>query len=340
MKNGVRTALGVALSALLLWWTMKDTSVHAVWDILSKSSLPLWFACMVFATAIFPLRARRWQALLAPVYGRLPFRSLWQSTAIGMMATNILPLRAGEFARAFALSRAEPQVKFTAAFASVAVDRLFDGTVVLLLMLLATLAPAFPSQQPIGDHTLAFYLKPTATFLALVLGGLVLFVVAPDRVFAISDAIMRRVAPRFEPRMRALLEGFVSGLHVLRSPKLLAEVFFWTVLHWLCNAFAFWLGFRALGLTTPFSAGLLIQGLIAIGVSVPSTPGFFGPFEFFGKAGLAVYGASNAAAVGWVLGFHVLSFIPITIMGAWYLTRMKLHFRDFRGAAGAPTPPA
>jgi uncharacterized protein (TIRG00374 family) len=337
MKNGVRAALGVLLSVMLLWWTMKDTSVHAVWDVLSKSSLPLWIACMVFATAIFPLRARRWQALLAPVAGRLPFRSLWEATAIGMMATNVIPFRAGEFARPFALSRAEPRVKFTAAFASVAVDRLFDATVVLLMMLLATLDPAFPSQQPIGDHTLAFYLKPTALFLGLVLAGLVLFVVAPDRVFAISDAIMRRVAPRFEPKVRGLLEGFVSGLHVLRSPKLLAEVFFWTVLHWLCNAFAFWLGFQALHLSAPFSAGLLLQGLIAIGVAIPSTPGFFGPFEAVGKVGLAVYGVSNAEAVGWVLGFHVLSFIPITIMGAWYLTRMKLHLRDFTGAAKAPS---
>jgi len=337
MKNGVRAALGILLSVMLLWWTMKDTSVHAVWDVLSKSSLPLWIACMVFATAIFPLRARRWQALLAPVAGRLPFRSLWEATAIGMMATNVIPLRAGEFARPFALSRAEPRVKFTAAFASVAVDRLFDATVVLLMMLLATLDPAFPSQQPIGDHTLAFYLKPTALFLGLVLAGLVLFVVAPDRVFAISDAIMRRVAPRFEPKVRGLLEGFVSGLHVLRSPKLLAEVFFWTVLHWLCNAFAFWLGFQALHLSAPFSAGLLLQGLIAIGVAIPSTPGFFGPFEAVGKVGLAVYGVSNAEAVSWVLGFHVLSFIPITIMGAWYLTRMKLHLRDFTGAAKAPS---
>jgi uncharacterized protein (TIRG00374 family) len=336
MKNGIRGALGVLVSALLLWWTMKDTSVHAVWDVLSKSSLPLWIGCMVFATAIFPLRAVRWRALLAPVAGRLPLRPLWEATAIGAMASNVIPLRPGEIARPLVLSRAEPRVKFAAAFASVAVDRLFDATVLIMMMLLATLDPVFPSQQPIGDHTLAFYLRPTAFFLVLVLSGLVFFVVAPDRVFAVSDAVMRRVAPRFEPRMRALLEGFVSGLHVLRSPRLLVEVFFWTVLHWLCNAFAFWLGFRALHLTAPFSAALLLQGLIAIGVAIPSSPGFFGPFEAVGKAGLAVYGVSNAEAVSWVIGFHVLSFIPITIMGAWYLGRMKLHFSDLTGGAKAP----
>lgn len=335
MKNGIRGALGVLVSALLLWWTMKDTSMHAVWEVLSKSSVTLWIACMVFATAIFPLRAIRWRALLAPVAGRLPLCPLWEATAIGAMASNVIPFRPGEIARPFVLSRAEPRVSFAAGFASVTVDRLFDATVLILLMLVATLDPAFPSQQPIGDHTLATYLRPTAAALALVLAGLVFFVVAPDRVFAISDAVMRRIAPRFEPKVRALLEGFVSGLHVLRSPRLLLEVFFWTVVHWLCNAFAFWLGFRALHLTAPFSAGLLVQGLIAIGVAIPSTPGFIGPFEAVGKAGLAVYGVSNAEAVSWVLGFHVLSFIPITVMGAWYLARMKLHFSDLTGAAKA-----
>jgi glycosyltransferase 2 family protein len=338
MKNGVRTTLGILLSALLLWWTTKDTSVSAVWDVVSKSSVPLWIGSMFFGFAIFPLRARRWQALLAPVYGRLPLGPLWEATAIGMMSTNVVGMRSGEFARPFALSRSESHVKFTAAFASVTIDRLFDAAVVLLLMLVATLDPAFPSQQSIGDHTLAYYLKPTVLALGVVLTGLLLFVVAPDRMFAISDAVMRRVAPKFEPKVRGLLEGFVSGLHVLRSPKLLGEVFFWTVLHWLCNAFAFWLGFKAMHIDAPFSAGLLIQALIAIGVAIPSTPGFFGPFEFFGKAGLAVYGIGNAAAVGWVLGFHILSFVPITIFGGWYLTRMKLHLSDLRG--GNETPPA
>src|ERR1035437_5734340 len=101
MKNGVRAALGVLLSVMLLWWTMKDTSVHAVWDVLSKASFPLWIACILFATALFPLRALRWQALLACVAVRLRFRSLWEAAASGMMATNFIPFRAGEFARAF-----------------------------------------------------------------------------------------------------------------------------------------------------------------------------------------------------------------------------------------------
>ena len=338
MTLGWRGALGIVLSALLLWWTLHDVDLRTVLGVLARSSVPLWLGCTVAATAIFPLRARRWEALLTPIAGRLPFSPLWQSTAVGMMVNNVVPARAGEFARAFVLSRAEPTVKFTAAFASLAVDRLFDGTVVLLLMLAATLDPAFPSGRLIGGYPLAFYMRPAAIFLLAVLIVLALIVWSPARVYAVYDGVMGRVAPKVAPRGRLLLDGFASGLHVLRSPKLVAEVFAWTVLHWLCNAFAFWLGFKALGITAPASAALLLQGLIAIGVALPASPGFFGLFEAFGKAGLGLYGIADEQAVSWAIGFHILSYIPITVMGGWYLSKLHLHLKDFRGGGAAAAP--
>ena len=335
MKFGWRGAIGVAISAVLLWWTLRGEDVTRIWSVLTHSNLALWAASAFFATLIFPLRARRWAALLEPVAGRLPFSSLWQSTAVGMMVNNVAPARAGELARAFALSRAEPTVKFTAAFASLAVDRLFDGTIVLLLMVLAMLDPAF-AQRNADSTALLLSMRFAAAFLATVLVVLALLVAAPARVFAIYDGTVGRIMPGLAPKGRHLLEGFASGLGVLRSPRLLGEVFFWTVLHWLCNAFAFWLGFRALGIDVPASASLLLQGIIAIGVAVPSSPGFFGVFEATGKIGLGLYGVASDQAVSWAIGFHVLSYIPITVIGALYLTRLKLHFRDFSGAGSAP----
>lgn len=340
MRLGWRGAIGLLLSAALLWWVLKDADLPRVWAALRGSNLALWLGCTVFATLIFPLRARRWQALLAHTYGRLPLTSLWHSTAVGMMVNNVAPLRAGEFARAFALTRAEPQVRFTAAFGSLAVDRLFDGTVVLLLMLAATLDPAFPAGQTINGTPLATYLKPVAAFLAVVLLGALMLLFAPQVVARGVDLFVGTVAPKFAPRIHGLLAGFVDGLRVLRSPGLMAEVVFWTVLHWLCNAFAFWLGFKALGIVAPFSAALLLQGLIAIAVAAPSSPGFFGLFEASGTIGLGIYGVPQTAAVAWALGFHILSYIPITLIGGWYLTRMRLHFADFRNAGAASAGPS
>jgi uncharacterized protein (TIRG00374 family) len=125
----------------------------------------------------------------------------------------------------------------------------------------------------------------------------------------------------------------VSGLGVLRRPSLFGAVLWWTVLHWLLNAVAFWLGFMAVGVEAPFSAALFLQGLIAIGVAVPSAPGFFGVFEFLAKAGLRVYGVPDDQAVAWAIAFHFLSFIPITGIGAWYFARLGLHMREIGAAA-------
>jgi uncharacterized protein (TIRG00374 family) len=331
MKLGWRGALGILLSVALLWWTLHDQDLANIWRVLSQSNAGYWVACCVFATAIFPLRALRWATLLEPVGGRLPFASLWQSTAIGRMVNNVVPARAGEVARAFALSRAEDGVKFTAAFASLAVDRLFDGVVILLMMIGAMLDSAFAPSSAGGSGALVLSMRFTAIFLAGVLVVLGFMVVAPQRVFALYDTVVGRLAPRLAPRGRHLLEGFASGLGVLRSPRLVIEVFLWTVLHWLCNALAFWLGFKALGIAVPATAALLLQGIIAIGVALPAAPGFFGLFESTGRFGLGLYGVRPTEAVSWAIGFHIVSYIPITVMGAWYLTRLKLHFRDFGG---------
>jgi uncharacterized protein (TIRG00374 family) len=333
VKLDWRALLGIALSILLLWYTLGDVDFHDVWRVLSTSSIPLWMACTVTATLIFPLRARRWQALLVPSAGRLPLGPLWRATAIGMMVNNVVPARAGELARAFALTREQRQVPFTGAFASLAVDRLFDGVVVIAMMLLATLDPRFPADATIGGLS-AWGIAAT---MSLILGGVFVALAAlayvPVWCFRVSDRIVGALVPKLAPKVRGLLEGFAAGVGVLRQPALALEVLWWAILLWACNAVAFYLGFLALGLEAPLSAAFFVQGLIAIGVAIPSSPGFFGPFELAGKAGLALYAVGDASAVSWAIGFHLLSFVPITVIGAWYFARLDLHFRDLRGTA-------
>lgn len=335
MRFGWRGALGIALSVLLLWYTLRGEDLHEIWRVLTTSDLGLWIACTATATAIFPLRARRWQALLAPLGERIPLGPLWRATAIGMMANNVFPARAGEFARAFVLNRERPEVPFTTAFGSLVVDRLFDGTIVLAMLLLATLDPRFPAGATVGGVGIGALVGSAALFLGAVLAVVTALVVAPERFAALTERAIGIASPRIGARVAALFTAFAKGLTVLRSPALVLEVAWWTFLHWVCNAFAFWLGFKALGIEAPFSAAFFLQGVIAIGVALPSSPGFFGLFEAAGKAGLALYGVATSAAVSWAIGFHILSFIPITVLGAWYFTRMHLHVRDLAGSATA-----
>jgi len=121
----------------------------------------------------------------------------------------------------------------------------------------------------------------------------------------------------------------------LRSPGHFAAVFGWTLAHWLVNALGFWLSFRAVGITAPFSAALFLQAFISLGTAVPALPGFFGVFEYMSVQGLAVYGVSQQQAATWAIGYHLFSFIPITVIGGYYFARLGLSLRDLQPSTDA-----
>jgi hypothetical protein len=250
-----------------------------------------------------------------------------------MMVNNVVPLRAGELARAYALTRELPQITFSTALASLVVDRVFDAVVVLLLLAIAMVARDFPSGamisgRPIGQIATGFALLPLV--LLVVLYTLVFF---PGTLIRLFELLARRVSPTIEERGRDMLKRFAEGLSVLRTPGHFIAVFWWTLLHWLLQPLAFWLGFKALGIDVSWSATLFVQGLIVIGVSLPSAPGFFGLFESAAVISLGLYGIGESAAIAWALVFHVVTFIPITLMGAYYFAKLGLTMGEI-GSAG------
>ena len=329
-----QTLIGAVLTLLLLIWTLRDVQPDVLVQQLRGANLGLLLLGAVVATAIFPLRAVRWVVLLEPIAPGLRFMDAWRAVAIGMMINNVLPARAGELARAYALSRETRAVSFTSALASIALDRLFDALVVFALMFGAMLAPGFPAGASIaGRPATALVGTWGVATLLLVFGGAVMVAFRPEFVRTVATRLVRAVLPSWEPRVATFVEHSTAGLAVLRSPSRFARVVFWTVLHWLTNALAFWLAFRAVGITAPFSAALFLQGLIAIGVAIPSSPGFFGPFEAFAKVGLQIYAVPVTLAVTWAVGFHMLSFIPITAIGAFYFSRLGLSLKELRATA-------
>jgi uncharacterized protein (TIRG00374 family) len=138
------------------------------------------------------------------------------------------------------------------------------------------------------------------------------------------------VAPRFEERGRVLLRSFAEGLSVLRHPGRFLVVFWWALLHWLVQALAFWIMFRAIGIGAPYTAALFVMGLIVIGVAAPSTPGFFGPFEAAAIVGLKLYGVDENLAAAWALSYHILSLIPSTVIGLYYAARTGLRLGELK----------
>jgi uncharacterized protein (TIRG00374 family) len=332
MKFSWRSALGILLSVGFLVFAFKGIKFTEVLTQVRHANPMLLLLAVIVATCTFPLRARRWRPILDPVAPNLPFAPLFSATVIGMMINNVLPARAGEFARAYALSRSTPTVSFPAAFASLAVDRLFDMIVMFGLMFLAMLAPEFPSGAEVLNRPVSSYALGGIALMVGLTAAMYAVVLFPSHVLSLYELVARRLAPKLEERGRAAVTAIIHGLSVLRTPGRFAAVFGWTLAHWLCNALAFWIAFRAFRITAPFSAALFLQGLIAIGVAAPQMPGFFGVFELFGQVGLGLYGVRSDTAVAWAIVYHALTYIPITIIGVVYFLRAGLSLGDLSGA--------
>lgn len=333
--------LGIAVTAAFLIWAVHDVDLHGVLAGVRTANPLLILASAGVATLTFPLRTLRWHVLLrAPDGSPYAWRPLWDATAIGFMANNLLPARAGEFARAWVASRQLP-VRFTTALASIGVERVFDGLIMLALMAAAIAAPSFPSHATLGGSSVS----RVATGVALVFGvALVLaFVVAvrPAPWLALLDRVAFRVLPeRLARRVRSLADGMIEGLAALRSPGRFAAVIGWSLVLWLVNAAAFALCFRAFHLPVPAEGALLLQGLIGFGVAIPAAPGFWGVFEYCTRLTLQFYGIGATLALAYAFAFHLAGFIPITLLGLDALSRAHLHLGDLRRATPPPEPAA
>ena len=333
MKLGVRGVLGLAISAGCLYFAFRNVQWSDAIQHARTANYWLLALAAACATGMFPLRARRWRTILDPVAPKLPFGPLWRSTAIGMMVNNVVPLRAGELARAFALTREVPSVSFSTALASLVVDRVFDAIVVLLLLAISMLVAHFPPGKEIMGYSIGHLAAGFAAAPAAALILLYSLVFFPEKLIRIFELIARRVSPSIEERGSEMLRRFASGLSVLRTPVHFAAVFGWTLLHWLLQPLAFWLGLLALGISNvPWTAMLFVQGVIVVAVALPSAPGFFGLFELGAAVSLALFGVSQSDAATWALVFHVAAFIPITLIGAYYSARLGLSVGQIESA--------
>jgi uncharacterized protein (TIRG00374 family) len=330
-----RSLLGAVVGVGFLAWALHGISFEEVWLHIRHANPWYLLGSCIAGTLIFPLRAPRWRIILSPVAEGLPLGILWRAIAIGMMGNNVLPARAGELARAFALSRETRRVPFSAAFASLAVDRIFDATCVLLLMALATLDPSLPKGESFGGYSIAKVIGSGAALALVAIAGLYLIVFFTEHAILVWEWMARRIAPRFEERGRATLLAFASGLAVLRDPLRFVSAMAWAIAMWLMNALAFWLGFKAVGIEVSYSAALMLQGLIAIGVAVPALPGFFGVFEKFAQLGLGIYGIDRTLATSWAISYHILTFLPITVIGIYYFVTLGLKLSDMNASSEA-----
>ncbi|MEX0907096.1 MAG: lysylphosphatidylglycerol synthase transmembrane domain-containing protein [Gemmatimonadota bacterium] len=331
-----KAAVGILISSAALYFTFRRMDLADVVRELRAADPLLLGLSAAIVTFVFWIRAWRWRAILEPV-ADTTFRSRFAAVTIGFMGNNLLPARVGEFMRAYALSRLEP-VPLVASFASLVIERLFDGALVIALLFVALSLPAFPAFS--GAESIAlpgfgqsFTIAGLARGMGFLVGGVMLLLLAlvlfPRRAVAAFERVLAVLPDTFRRPLIDALEAFLSGVGVLRNPLLLLRTGSWSAVLWLTNALGCWIAFRAFGYDLPFAAALFFQSAIALAVSVPSAPGFVGVYHGMATFVLAsLWDQPLASAGAFAVGFHLAGFIPVTLIGLYYAWHTGMSLRD------------
>jgi hypothetical protein len=320
-------AVNIGISLAFLDQVFADLQWVAMAQALARANY--WLLAPAFAVVVFTLflRAWRWQWLLRSV-GPIPFGATLRAACLGIGANMVLPARAGEFLRVYALGRATGHSK-TAIFATLVIERILDGLTILLLLVGVVVLGVHGEQiRYLGMVGGAFYLA------ALV--GLLVFFYRQTWIVA----IMRRLLPAAwaEPATR-LIDAFAEGLHVLRNGRQLLIVGAQSLLTWIAIALSFYpvmLAFEY-GAPVPLFAPFLLTPLLALGLTVPGAPGGIGIMQYMAvlalQLSMAATGAVPAAdfpeqAAAFSVLMHLSQAVPEIGFGVWAFVSTGLSWRD------------
>jgi uncharacterized protein (TIRG00374 family) len=164
------------------------------------------------------------------------------------------------------------------------------------------------------------------------LGALFVFLLAamfPQVTAKIGLQIIERLTPqRLHTKIIGILDIFLDGLASLRSPFSVFMVFLTSVIIWLLETGKYWFVMHAFNFNVSFFALMLMNGIVNLATTIPSAPGYIGTFDAPGIAVLTAYGVDQATAAGYTLTLHVALWLPITLLGAYYMTREGLKWSD------------
>lgn len=330
MKGHGKTVVGIAATAFFLWLTLREVKWHEVATHLGEANWWLLGAAVLIATLGMHVRALRWKPLLEPVAPGIPFRPRIASVCIGFAANNVFPARLGEFARTWVLAR-QANIPVTGAFASLVLERALDGIILVVFLLGSMALPGFP-EIAAGSEGVRQGVEWMVRIVSVMLVGALVMAFFPTWTVGIAERIANAVLPKAVRRpLVDALHAFVGGLHVLRSPRLLAISVAWAVGQWAFLATSYVLAFRAFGITEPgYLGAVFLQSLVGMAVAIPAAPGFFGVFEAASVYGLGLWGVDRSRAVSFAISFHILGWLTVTGLGAYYAARLNIRLRDLK----------
>ena len=319
-----RVILALIISAILLWLAVRKVDFVSAWGYAGSFNVGLMLLALSIWLFDYVLRGFRWLIFLNnlhPVRWLESFRVLM----IGFAMNNVLPLRAGEFVRAYLLHRRVPEISTSSAFATVAGERLFDGIAVTAFAILGSFS------LPLPDWASRAIMVAGVLF-AVAFGGFLAMAFYPGHARSMVSLLSQRLPEGIRDRINRTMSRFIVGLEVLRSKRSIAALLASSLVIWSLEVVFYYISARSFGIELSFWNASFVMGILNLAILVPSAPGGIGAVEFAVVQSLLILGISESLSFSYALVSHVITNGSVVLIGFYFLWRIgtKIESGDLR----------
>lgn len=300
--------VGVGLSALFLWLAVRNADLDAVGDALADARLGLVLVAVLVLGVGYGLQATRWRLIAeAP---QLRLRSYYGMLLGGLACNNVLPVRIGELVRAGWLSRDAP-MPGGRAFGSVVLDRACDVVTLAVFFLISVQAVA------------------GADWLVRLAIGAALAVIVIGAALFLARLYTRRRSERSEPSGgRRIVRILRDTVQMLGEPIGRRHAATWiglTACTWLLSSVASALVARSVGIDLSPLEAVFVTSALALGVAIPSSPGYVGTYQWLGVAALGLLDVPVEQALAFSILMQASWYVPTTLAGGSFIGMRALR---------------
>ena len=302
----------IAISLAFLALALQGINLKALGVALRQADYVWLLPAIAITLAILAVKGVRWQLLFLPEY-HLPFAPVFTALSAGYLASNVLPARLGEVVRVVLLASEEP-VGVARTVSTIVVERLLDilSLLIILVLLLpfVTLPPAMTrAAQGLG-------------ILALV-GSAVLLLLSfwKERVLRWTRSALRHIRFLDRPAVYQGLGHLIDGFATLRG-RLGLVLIALSLLSWFGSVAVAWCVAQAFAMSVPVTAMAFTVVVVALGMVIPSSPGYIGVFHYLVTVALAPFGVPKDVALSFAFVWHGLSYIELSVVG---LVALAVH---------------
>ncbi len=298
----MKKILSFSVATLCLYFAFNQVNIEDIYRALSNANLNYIIAAFITTFITFILRSVRWKILLDSPKN-LELQKYISTTHIGYFLNNILPFRAGDFARAKLLSNSSNNIKFSFLVGSLVAEKIIDLWIVGLFSIFLIL---FGFNNVLG--------------LEFSIGILLLYIITSFIIFG-NNSLANKIQKQF-----SITKNFLDGYLLVSKNKIrLGGI---SILLWCSFVTYMYALLKSINIDLSLQQYIGITVITSIVTSLPVAPAAIGTYHLAVIYFLTLYGINIDQSQTASILLHSVFLIYTIIFGYIYLSFEKIELKS------------